>query len=175
MDFDGILFATSASWRVDHWDVSGASFYRKTADGYEEGDIDHDHLFRLMEPPETFRSNAISVEAVTVKEAKEYIRRLDASGLPSGKAKSEYYKRYAFPFIILVVVLLAVGLSGKTRKNVLLVSMALSIGAVVLFYVMQMVTMLMAHFGTVPPVFGAWFPVVFFIFVSAVLLRYART
>ena len=37
------------------------------------------------------------------------------------------------------------------------------------------VTMLMAHFGTVPPVFGAWFPVVFFIFVSAVLLRYART
>ena len=76
---------------------------------------------------------------------------------------------------MLVVVLLAIGLSGKTRKNVLIVSLALSITAVVLFYVMQMITMLMARFGTIPPVFGEWFPVVFFVCISALLLKYART
>jgi lipopolysaccharide export system permease protein len=68
-----------------------------------------------------------------------------------------------------------VALSGKTRKNVLLVSLGLSISSVVLFYVMQMVTMLMARFGTVPPVFGGWFPVLFFIFLGGFLLRYTRT
>ena len=38
---------------------------------------------------------------------------------------------------VFIVVFLAIGLSGKTRKNVLLVSLAMSITAVVLFYVFQ--------------------------------------
>ena len=86
-----------------------------------------------------------------------------------------YYKKYAFPFVVFIVVFLAVGLSGKTRKNVLLVSLALSIAAVVLFYVTQMITMLMAKFQTIPPLFGAWFPVVLYIFVSTILLKFAKT
>ena len=77
--------------------------------------------------------------------------------------------------MVFIVVFLAVGLSGKTRKNVLIISLALSVIAVVLFYVLQMITMLMAKFGAIPPVFGAWFPVVFFVFASSILLKYART
>ena len=123
----------------------------------------------------TFQNNNQSVEELNVENARIYIQHLEKAGLPSGEAKSVYYKKYAFPCVVFIVVFLAIGLSGKTRKNVLLVSLALSICAVVLFYVMQMVTMLMAKFGTIPPLFGAWFPVVFFVFLSIVLLRFART
>ena len=117
----------------------------------------------------------VNVEEVSAEEAKGYIGRLEKAGLPSSDAKAEYYKKFSFPMVVIVVVLLAVALSGKTRKNVLLVSLGLSIAAVVLFYVMQMVTMLMARFGTVPPAFGGWFPVIFFIFLSLGFLRYTRT
>ena len=137
--------------------------------------ISPEYAARLVEPPETFRNNTISVEEVSTKEAKVYIEHLEKAGLPSAEAKSLYYKKFAFPCVVFIVVFLAVGLSGKTRKNVLLISLALSITAVVLFYVMQMITMLMAKFEAIPPLFGAWFPVIFFIFLSAVLLRFAKT
>ncbi|MBQ3798919.1 MAG: LptF/LptG family permease [Treponema sp.] len=173
--FEGLLYANSAEWSYDHWKLSGSCFYRKEREGYSAGDADYDHLFRLTEPPESFRSSTINVDEVSVAESRDYIRRLEKAGLPSSDAKAVYYKKFSFPMVVVVVVLLAVALSGKTRKNVLLVSLGLCISAVVLFYVMQMMTMLMARFGTVPPAFGGWFPVIFFIFLSAVLLRYTRT
>ena len=174
--FDGLIYADMAAWSSDHWELSNAVFYKKDSKGnYVVQPVDYDHLFRLMEPPEIFRSNSINVEEVTAAEAKKYIMQLEKSGLPSNEAKAEYYKKYAFSFVVLVVVLLAIGLSGKTRKNVLIVSLALSIAAVVLFYVIQMITMLMARFGTIPPVFGEWFPVILFVFISLLLLKYSRT
>ena len=65
--------------------------------------------------------------------------------------------------------------TGKTKKNVLLVSLASCIGASVLFYVMMMVTMVLAKHGYISPFMGAWFPVFFFIVGSLVLLKYSRT
>ncbi len=173
--FDGLLYAETAEWDYDHWKLGRSVFYRKEAGGYVAGDADYDHLFRLTEPPESFKSTAINVEEVSAAEAREYIKRLEKSGLPSSDAKAGYYKKFSFPMVVTVVVLLAVALSGKTRKNVLLVSLGLCISSVVLFYVMQMITMLMARFGTVPPAFGGWFPVIFFIFLSLGLIRYTRT
>ena len=174
-EFDGLLYADSAEWQYDHWNIGRSSFYRKEGGRYTAGDADYDHLFRLTEPPESFRKAVVNVEEVSAAEARDYILRLEKAGLPSSDAKAQYYKKFSFPMVVLVVVLLAVALSGKTRKNVLLVSLGLCISSVVLFYVLQMVTMLMARFGTLPPVFGGWFPVVFFIFVSLVLLRYTKT
>lgn len=173
--FDGLLFAQSAEWRYDHWVPSSSVFYKKEGGRFTAADVDYDHLFRLTESPESFKSNLISVEEVPAAEARSYIARLEKAGLPSTEAKAAYYKKYSFPFVVLVVVMLAIALSGKTRKNVLLISLGLSIASVVVFYVMQMITMLMAGFGTIPPIFGGWFPVVFFIFLSAILLRYTRT
>ncbi len=174
-DFDGLLYADTAEWQYDHWNIGKSTFYKKKNGRYTAGDADYDYLFRLTEPPESFRNNVVNVEEVNASEARSYIQRLEKAGLPSSDAKAEYYKKFSFPMVVLVVVLLAVALSGKTRKNVLLVSLGLCISSVVLFYVMQMVTMLMARFGTLPPVFGGWFPVVFFIFLSIGLLRYTKT
>ena len=97
------------------------------------------------------------------------------TGLPFGEALSLYYKKFAFPFIVFIVVFLSIGLSGRSRKNVMLISLALSIGAAVLFYVTQMITMLLAKFGYITAFSGAWFPVILFIIVSALLLRFTRT
>ena len=173
--FDGLLYTDSAEWQYDHWSIGRSVFYRKENGVYTAGDADYDHLFRLTEPPESFKNTVINVEEVNAAEARSYIQRLEKAGLPSSDAKAEYYKKFSFPMVVLVVVLLAIALSGKTRKNVLLVSLGLCISSVVLFYVMQMVTMLMARFGTLPPLFGGWFPVVFFIFLSIGLLRYTKT
>ncbi|MBQ5492011.1 MAG: LptF/LptG family permease [Treponema sp.] len=172
---DRILTADSALWQDDHWVLSNGYEYV-----YEDGNVNRKtpssvYVERLTEPPETFRNNTIDVEEVSAREAKAYILRQQRNGLPVASAKANYYKKFSFPFVVLVVVFVAIGLSGRTRKNVLLVSLALSLAAVVLFYVVQMVTMLMAEFETIPAVMGAWFPVLLFVVLSAVLVRYSKT
>jgi lipopolysaccharide export system permease protein len=172
---DAIIRADSALWQKDHWVLSGSTEYRVKGNEITTSSVDKKLSSRLVEPPETFRNNTVNVEEVNTKEARAYIEHLQKAGLPSGEAVSLYYKKYSFPFIVFIVVFLAIGLSGKTQKNVLLVSLALSIGATVLFYVLQMVTMIMAKWGAIPPFFGAWFPVFLFTLISIVLLNYART
>lgn len=170
-----LIYTDNASWNDGKWKLSNPVEYKNSADGVVMVPVENDLLELFTEPPETFRNNTISVEEVNTKQAREYIEHLEKAGLPSAEEKSVYYKKFSFPFVVFIVVFLAVGLSGKTRKNVLIISLALSITAVVLFYVTQMVTMLMAKFQTIPPLFGAWFPVFLFIIISSVLLKYAKT
>ena len=172
-----LITAPYAQWNDDSWEFINSVCYTKNENG--EGFIcskpKEEYLSLLIEPPETFRKNTTSVEEVNVKDAREYIHRLKKAGLPYAESLSLYYKKYSFPFVVFIVVFLAVGLSGKTRKNVLIISLALCIAAVVLFYIIQMITMLMARFGTIPPIMGAWFPVVLFVIISLILLKYAKT
>ncbi|MCQ2241066.1 MAG: LptF/LptG family permease [Treponema sp.] len=170
-----LIYSDNASWSDDKWKLSNPVEYKKSEEGIVMVELENELLDLFVEPPETFRNNTISVEEVNTKQAREYIEHLEKAGLPSAEEKSVYYKKFSFPFVVFIVVFLAIGLSGKTRKNVLIVSLALSITAVVLFYVTQMITMLMAKFQTIPPLFGAWFPVMLFIIISSILLKYAKT
>lgn len=170
-----LIYSDVASWINEKWVLSKSVEYKNSEQGIVLVDVEEDLLDLFIEPPETFRNNTISVEEVNTKQARQYIKHLEKAGLPSAEEKSVYYKKYSFPFVVFIVVFLAIGLSGKTRKNVLIVSLALSVTAVVLFYVTQMVTMLMAKFQAIPPLFGAWFPVMLFILISSFLLKYAKT
>ncbi len=174
-NLDRILTADSALWQDDHWVLSNGFEYVYKDKSIVRGKPSSVYIDRLVEPPETFRNNTLDVEEVSAREAKAYILRQQRNGLPVAAAKANYYKKFSFPFVVFVVVFVAIGLSGRTRKNVLLVSLALSLAAVVLFYVVQMVTMLMAEFESIPAVMGAWFPVLLFVVLSAVLVRHSRT
>lgn len=138
-------------------------------------EVEVQYLASLTESYEIFRKTNVDIQGVTAKDAKEYINHLKKAGLPYNEELSEYYKKYSFPFIIFIVVFLSIGLTGRTRKNVLLISLASCISASVLFYVSMMVTMVFAKHGYISAFMGAWSPVIFFTIVSVVLLRYSRT
>ncbi len=170
-----IISANYASWNEGHWSTQNGWEYR-----YENGEMKGLPLGReveltLVEPPETFRNNTVSVESATIEESRAYIEHLQKTGLPFSEALSQYYNKFSFPIVVFIVAFLSVGMSGKGRRNVFVISLTLSLAAAVLFYVTQMVTMLMAKFGILPPLFGAWLPVVLFIFLSVVLLKYSHT
>ncbi len=172
---NSVVRADSATWRDDHWNLSGSIKYKNENGVISATGLTPDIVERLTEPPETFQNNVISVETVDSATAKVYIEHLQKAGLPFAEPLSLYYKKFSFPFILFIVVFLSVGLSGKTRKNVMLMSLASCISAAVLFYVTQMITMLLAKFGAISPFMGAWFPVFMFIVIATVVLRYART
>ena len=170
---DYIVRADSALWTNDKWNLFGVKIYK-----LENRELiqvfDMSNAF-IDEGPETFQKNVTDVTTVNIQDAKEYISHLKRIGVDYNEELSEYYKKFSFPFIVFIVVFLSIGLSGKTRKNVLLMSLVFSLSAAVAFYVMQMVTMLLSQFGYISPVMGAWFPVIVFIALSIVLLKFART
>ncbi|MBQ0050812.1 MAG: LptF/LptG family permease [Treponema sp.] len=174
---DRILRADSALWRTDEkrWSLSGGVQYKIDGDTLKASGIGSDILERLVEAPETFQNNVISVETVDSKTARAYIDHLLKAGLPASEQLSIYYKKFSFPFIVFIVVFLSIGLSGKTRKNVMLISLASCISAAVLFYVTQMITMLLAKFEYISPFAGAWSPVFLFVVIAVIVLKYART
>lgn len=176
-NFLSLIYADQASWNgeMQKWDLSNPCQYEPTESGIEVVPVSTDYTDKLTESYEIFRKTNVDIQSVTAKEAKIYVEHLKKAGLPYGEELSEYYKKFAFPFIIFIVVFLSIGLTGRTKKNVLLISLASCIGASVLFYVTMMVTMVLAKHGYISAFMGAWSPVLFFTVVSVILLRYSRT
>ena len=174
---ENIIYCHRAEWRDETgiWELQSPVQYKFNGQTMDSVPVSKELTSRLDEKYEIFRKNTVEIEAVNTKDAKIYIEHLKKAGLPFGEQLSVYYKKYSFPFIVFIVVFLSIGLTGKTKKNVLLISLASSMGACVLFYVFQMVTMLLAKFGVISPFMGAWFPVIVFTALSAVLLGFSRT
>jgi lipopolysaccharide export system permease protein len=127
------------------------------------------------EPPDTFRRNMVNAEDLTVRDAAGLVADLRAAGLPITEALSEYYHRFSFPTASFIVMILSISMGGKFKKNILLMSLLSSLSAAVLFYVMEMITMMMSRLGYIPPLVGAWFPVFIFVITGVLLLKAAKT
>lgn len=175
---DMVVCGRLASWQEQqgYWRIDQGGVYRFKDDKVTvEDDVSRSVEMLLTEIPETFENFQINVEEVNTKDALAYIDTLRRVGLSYGEPLSVYYKKFAFPSIIFLVVLLSIGLTGRSRRNVMLVSLILCVSSAVLFYVGQMITMYMAKFGYISPMAGAWGPVVLFFLLSIVLFRTART
>lgn len=171
-----IIYADSAVWSQDEkkWIISGGQEY-----SYENNEIvlkapEPEYLEQLTDSYEIFKRANLNVESERVRDAKIYINHLIKAGLPYFEPQSIYFKKFAFPFIFLIAGMLAIGVTGRTRKNVLLISLLLSISSVVLFYVFQMCTMVLAKTQFLTPFMGAWFPDIVFLIISIFLLKYQR-
>lgn len=172
-----IIYSKTATWdeNSNKWTLKDPVQYEMVEGELKYVSVNKEYLDLLDEPYTIFRKSIVDVQSVSAKEAKIYIDHLKKAGLPYNEQLSEYYKKFAFPFIVFLVVFLSIGLTGKTKKNVLIVSLASCIAASVAFYVMMMVTMVLAKHGYITPFMGAWFPVFFFTAGSIILLKYSRT
>ncbi len=172
-----LIHADTALWNEEKglWELQNAVQYENENGSLVITQLSDEYTKQLTESYEIFRRTTVDVANVNAADAKIYINHLRKAGLPYNEQLSVYYKKFSFPFILFIAAFLAVGLTGKTRKNVLLISLSLSIAAVVLFYVFQMMTMVMAKTGVITPFMGAWLPDIVFIFISGVLLKFSKT
>jgi lipopolysaccharide export system permease protein len=100
---------------------------------------------------------------------------LKAAGLPYIEAQADFFHRFSFFSCSLIVLILSISMGGIFRKSIMLLSLLGSLSAAVVFYVIEMITMMMARLGYIPTIVGAWFPVVVFIILGLLLLKGAKT
>ncbi len=169
-----VIQAPVAAWNGTQWVPDSPVVYSFAENGVVLLNRSADTEF-LSEPPETFRRNTTSVDELSSVDAKRFINSMRKAGLPYSEQLSNYYRRFSFPLTIFIVLFFSISLGGRFRKNIMLMSLLLSLSIAVLYYVLQMVTMLFAKWEYISPLAGAWFPVILFIFVSSLIFRHART
>ena len=173
--FEKRFEARYARWQDDSWhffDTRIFSFGEKYMEEEKSAEITDD---RLVEMPSTFRKNVFDVEQMHLSDAKILIENLKRSGLEYREALTEYYKRFSFALTPFIVSIISCAIGSRFKKNIMLMSLLISLSISVLYYVLQMVLVVFSNTGAVPPVFGAWGPLVVFIVIGIGLFRFVRT
>jgi lipopolysaccharide export system permease protein len=172
-DFLSQIRAPAARWNGTHWIFSNAYIYRwegsllrvsELADGSD-----------YTEDPDVFGRNSVDAADLSAHDAALLVKDLRQAGLPYLSAQADYYHRFSFSSVSFIVIILSISMGGRFRKNIMLMSLLTSITVAVVFYIMEMLSMMMAKLGMIQPLTGAWFPVIFFSLVGLVLVRYAKT
>jgi lipopolysaccharide export system permease protein len=172
-DIISLIRSRQAIWSGEHWDFADPVIYY-----WDDG------MFRIKplpptedytEQPDTFRRHAVKAEELPFLEVRLLVGDLKAAGLPFIEAQADYYHRLSFSTVSLIVMILSISMGGRFRKNIMLMSLLTSLGAAVVFYVIEMITMMMGRLGYIPTFWGAWFPVIVFITLGLLLVRGAKT
>jgi len=169
-----LIRAPSASWTGRYWELDDPLVYTLADDGkLVFSRTIEDGIF--TENPELFRRNTTNVDELSAKDARIFLEASRRSGTLRADQLTDYFNRFSFPFTIVIVLGISLSIGGRFKKNILLMSLLLSLSVAVGFYVTQMITMLFAKWEYISPLAGAWFPVLFFIGLTVILLRFART
>lgn len=166
----------NARWNGSSWEIPNAVVF-VFDDSQTIAKMNHQLYTNplLNTNPESFRRQTQNVDDLTLSEAAQHVANLQAAGLPFRAALTNYYERISFAFTPFVVTLLSCGIGGKLKKNILLLSLLLSLSISVGYYVMQMVLSLLAGAGGLPPFWGAFSSVLLFTFLGFFLLHRAKT
>jgi lipopolysaccharide export system permease protein len=170
-----IIEAGSAIWGGSFWTLRNVRhFMAQDSQTWTERSETELVIQDLDESPETFRSQHRDIREMSADQLRRYAVILARAGLPSGTARAESQRRLSFSFATVLVTLMSIGTVGWFRKNLLLASLLVSLISATVYYVAQMVGMLMARTGDIPPAVGAWLPPVFFAILSIFLVARTR-
>jgi lipopolysaccharide export system permease protein len=164
----------SAEWNETHWEFRNAVIYKYDGNGILRiNPLLEDKSF--TETPDLFRRGSVIIQELSARDARYFVRDLRSLGLPYSQALSNLYHRYSFAVTSLIVMILSISMSGRFRKNILLMSLFTSLSVAVVYYITEMLSMTMSGLNYIPPLLGAWFPVFLFIIIGINLLRSAKT
>lgn len=175
---DIVITARSANWIEEQgkWNLQFANMYIITDDNTVEFQSESNKaLDFLTEPPESFQRISANIDEMNNHEAKLFLDKLKQNGFSSAEYLVKYYQRFSFPFTIFIVLFLSVPFGGYLKKNVLLMSLLLSLSFAVLYYVMQMCMAVFASWNLISPIVGAWIPFTLFFVLSIFFTQKART
>lgn len=173
--------AASAVWRDGgkFWELSEARVFTWNEDRtlLEESYFPTFTSDKLTLNPKIFKSVDTDVEELRFKQAWDYLTTLKSTGRRKAYLQgiTPLYRRLTFAFVNLIVSMFACTIGSWFKKNILILSLGLCLGLAVVYYVFQMITVLLATNDYLPPLVGAVLPEVVFTFVGVNLFKNART
>lgn len=172
------VYATRATWQNGYW-----RFYE--ADVYDYAHSPASLRIRVIEtnfpsfkdPPRRMALEGKASDQMTSSELRQQIRALRSTGRSAHRLPElevELQDRYAFPFICLIVVWIAIPLGMRVSRRGPLLAVGEALGLVVAFYIVHQWLKMAGRGGHLVPVVAAWLNNVIFTVIGAVLAWRAR-
>ena len=114
---------------------------------------------RMQLEPQLFRNLSSEISKMSLNLAHAYVLRMKSLN-PDEYARlgTEYYKRIFSCLTPLVMIIIACSMNYKFKKNVLFFSLICSICVAVVYFVVQMMTVMLADQGVIAPYLGTLIP-----------------
>ncbi|MGB2715783.1 MAG: LptF/LptG family permease [Vicinamibacterales bacterium] len=111
-----------------------------------------------LEPPDYFESEQPVAEMMTVGQLRRYVQELAASGLNVVPQAVELQRKMAFPFVTLVMTLLAVPFGVSMGRRGTLYGIGLGIVLALSYWILSSVFVALGKGGLLTPVLAGWAP-----------------
>ena len=124
---------------------------------------------KLNEPVQSFATQSLPIEEMTLGVAYEYLNSLKRRKLPYLDTAVSFHQRFAFPFTPLIIALIGLAMVSRFRQNTLLMGLLASVAISVAFYIFRLYAGIAGTQGYIPPWLSGWLGILFFLGVGIVL------
>jgi LPS export ABC transporter permease LptF/LPS export ABC transporter permease LptG len=128
-----------------------------------------------LEPPSYFKTEDIEADRMTYGELKEYIAQLKASGYYVVRDQVQLQRKIAFPFVTLVMTLLAVPFAVTTGRSGAFYGIGVGLVLALVYWTALSIFGALGAGGWMSPLLAAWAPNILFASAAAYMLLTVRT
>jgi LPS export ABC transporter permease LptG/LPS export ABC transporter permease LptF len=163
-------FIKDATWQVDEgW----------TRDFNASGESAHFTSFKqtlkVFEPAALFTTESPDPDFMSYTQLRDYTERLRASGLDVVKQQVALWRKLSFPFVTLIMTLLAVPFAVTIGRSGAMAGIGVAIGIAIVYWTTISVFAAMGAGGVMTPALAAWAPNLLFGAGALYLLLTVRT
>ncbi len=169
------LDARRAHWTPTGWELTDGAFREIGADGRVETVPIVSTVLQLQDSIEPFTEVQKSARAMSYRELRDYVARLEAAGFQSRKYLVDLYAKVSFPLMNVIMVLVAIPFALQAPRGGRLAGIGLAIGIMAGYLVVHNVAVAFARADLLPPVLAAWTANVIFAGLGVSLMLRART
>lgn len=130
---------------------------------------------RTLEPASYFTTQAPDPEFMSYTQLRAYTERLKASGLDVVKQQVALWRKVSFPFVTIIMTLLAVPFAVTIGRSGAMAGIAAAIAIAIVYWTTISVFAAMGAGGVIAPLLAAWAPNLLFGAGAAYLLLTVRT
>jgi LPS export ABC transporter permease LptG len=128
-----------------------------------------------LEPPEYFKTEDTEMELMTAAQLRRAVKELSATGANVVPQRVDLHRKLAFPFVTLVMTLLAVPFGVTTGRRGALYGIGLGIVLALSYWFVMSVFVAIGKAGLLPPALAAWTPNIIVSAAAIYLLLKAKT
>ena len=128
-----------------------------------------------LEPPNYFETEHPVAEMMTVVQLRRHVNELSASGLNVAHLAVELQHKLAFPFVTLVMTLLAIPFGVSTGRRGALYAMGLGIILALSYWIVSSLFVALGKSGLLTPWLAAWSPNIIVLGASSFLFLTVKT
>jgi LPS export ABC transporter permease LptG/LPS export ABC transporter permease LptF len=169
------LDAQRAHWTASGWNLRDGATRHIDPDGHVETAAFTATIVTLPETIEDFTASQKLTSAMSYRELRDYVTRLEAAGFQVRRYLVDLYAKLSSPLENLIMVLIAIPFALQSPRGGRLFGIGLAIAIMGCYLAMDRMALAFARAEILPPLLGAWTANIIFLGIGAALFVRART